>query len=99
MVSSPGGNPSFINAPVSAVVAHHRAHPGNANKRFFVVIDRVDWANEGVLGVNLNFDGESASTICLFTLSDKHLEGNFVCHATFLSLSSNQSSGMSDCEE
>ncbi|MDI1490025.1 MAG: hypothetical protein OHK93_001224 [Ramalina farinacea] len=53
----PAETPSFINAPVSAVVAHHRAHPGNANKRFFVVIDRVDWANEGVLGVNLNFDG------------------------------------------
>ena len=55
---APATAPSFVGNPVSAIIAHHRTQPGAANKRFLIVADRPDWETEGVLGVNLNFEGK-----------------------------------------
>lgn len=55
--SAPAGTPSFIDAPISSIIAHHRALPETARAEPFVVVDRVDWENEGVLGVNMNYNG------------------------------------------
>ena len=49
--------PDFVDVSPSAIVAHHREQPGTANKRHFVIVDRADWEIEGVLGVNLSFEG------------------------------------------
>lgn len=54
---APSGTPDFVNALPSAIVKHHRAQPGAANKRYLVIVDRVDWKNKGVLCVNLSFEG------------------------------------------
>ena len=48
---------SFLNRPISTIVQHHRTSPGDFNKTYFVVADRLDWHSEGVLAVNLNFEG------------------------------------------
>ena len=48
---------SFINRPLSSIISHHRSQPESFNKRCFVVVDRADWKAEGVVGVNLAFEG------------------------------------------
>ena len=48
---------SFINRPLSSIISHHRSQPESFNKRYFVVVDRADWKAEGVVGVNLAFEG------------------------------------------
>ena len=48
---------SFIDRPLSSIISHHRSQPGSFNKRYFVVVDRADWEAEGVIGVNLAFEG------------------------------------------
>ena len=48
---------SFINRPLSSVINHHRSQPESFNKRYLVIVDRADWKAEGVVGVNLAFEG------------------------------------------
>ena len=48
---------SFINRPISSIISHHRSQPESFNKGYFVVVDRADWKAEGVVGVNLAFEG------------------------------------------
>lgn len=48
---------SFIHRLPSSIIQHHRSQPGPFNKKYFVIVDRVDWKSEGVLGVNLADEG------------------------------------------
>ena len=48
---------SFINRPLSSIVHHHRSQPESFNKRYFAIVDRPDWKSEGVIGVNLAYEG------------------------------------------
>ncbi|MCJ1266762.1 hypothetical protein MMC22_006647 [Lobaria immixta] len=48
---------SFLNQPVSAIVNYHRTSPGVFNKQYFIVADRAEWLAEGIIAVNLDFDG------------------------------------------
>lgn len=48
---------SFLNRPLSSIIQHHRCQPESFNKKYFVIVDRADWKSEGVLGVNLAYDG------------------------------------------
>ncbi len=42
---------------ISEIIRHHRASSGDMDKTHFVVADRANWREEGVLAINLNFDG------------------------------------------
>lgn len=48
---------SFVDRPLSSIIRHHRSQPELFNKRYFVIVDRADWQDEGVVGVNLAFEG------------------------------------------
>ena len=48
---------SFIDRPLSSIVHHHRAQPESFNKRYLVIVDRPDWKTEGVVAVNLAYEG------------------------------------------
>lgn len=48
---------SYLDSSVAAIVRHHRSDPGNFDKIYFIVADREDWESEGILAVNLDFEG------------------------------------------
>lgn len=48
---------TFINCSLSSIIQHHRSQPESFNKKYFVVVDRKDWKSDGVLGVNLSYEG------------------------------------------
>lgn len=48
---------SFLSRPLSSIIHHHPTQPEPFNKKYFVVVDRVDWKTEGFVGVNLAYEG------------------------------------------
>ena len=47
----------FVNRPLSSIVHYHRSQPESFNKEYFAIVDRADWKSDGVLAVNLAYEG------------------------------------------
>ena len=48
---------SFVDSLLFSIVQYHRSQPGLFNKRYLAIVDRADWRAEGILGVNLSYEG------------------------------------------